>query len=482
MGEVISKYEIELPTEPFKVKWCHFSDVHLGYKQYNLYERFRDFGRAFKTVMELCLAEKPDFILISGDLFETYRPPPDAIRQAVEVLDLARKASMPVYCIAGNHDLSYAKEHRRQGGILGLLDRLGYITLLKDSPLYHYRDGIPIAQITGLWFQGSSTMPKLKEVMTQHAPHYEKPLSIPKILVLHAFLDKMFPNSPDVKLGDLRVLPFDYVALGHHHGYFYDNEKLQVFNPGSTEHRSSNEWDTKDWLRGHDFDDEEENIEYSTRNYMVAEVTVDPTRPHPQHLLEKKITPKKFNVRKKTRHIVRLGKVTRNEALTKMKEAIQKLDEPKACVAIKFIGELKDGVPLFNIAELTENTQALHFSIDTTYLQPSELPIFVHQNTQPREVYERAIKIRYQVEGDLLSLHVNLVESLLDTLIEKNDDEEIITLIESYLEKAKDQPLFVVMEQDGDSSNDDISKKSKTPKTRKKSSKKAALTLDQFNS
>ncbi len=481
MTETSSDLPRELPTKPYQIKWCHFSDVHLGYRQYNLYERFKDFGRAFKTVMELSLKEEPDFIIISGDLFETYRPPPDAIRQAIEVLDSAKKANVPVYCIPGNHDLSYAKEHRRRGGILGLLDRLGYLILLRDAPIYHYRDGKAIAQITGIWFQGSSTTARLKEIMTRHANHYENALPLPRILVLHAFLDKMFP-SPDIKLADLRALPFDYVALGHHHGYFYDEERLQVFNPGSTEHRSSNEWDTKDWLRGHDFDENQDSTEYSTRNYMVAHLTIDPTK-YPDHIIEKNIVSKQFNVRKKTRYIVRLGKVSRNDAFTKMKETVEKVDEPEACIAIKFIGELKDGVPLFNISELTRNAQALYINIDTTYLSPAELPIFVYRNTQPREVYERAIKIRYKInDNNLLSLHVELVEALLELLLEKNDDEDIISLIETYLDKAGNQPLFQL--QDSKPNPDDTSKnKTRSSNKAKKvtSTKKATITLEQFS-
>ncbi len=470
------------PKEKYEIKWCHFSDVHLGYKQYNKYERFKDFGRAFKKVMELSLAENPDFILISGDLFETYRPPPDAIRQAIEVLELARKARVKVYCIPGNHDLSYAKEHRRQGGILGLLDRLGYIVLVKEgTPYYHQRDGKAIAQITGLWYQGSNTIPRLKEVLARHREHYQNTIPIPRILMLHAFLQEMFPSSPDVRLGDLRALPFDYVAMGHHHGYFFDKEGLQVFNPGSTEHRSSNEWDTKDWLRGQDFNDEEDTFEYSMRNYIVARMIVDPENTPPSHIVEKDMTPKQFQVRKKVRYIVKLGKITRDEAINKMKEIIKKIDEPEACIAVKFIGELQEGLPLFNIAELTEKTRSLNFNIDLSNLQPVQLPVFVYQNTKPREIYERTLKARYQMKDQqLVAFHVDLIESVLNSLEERSNEDEIISLIESFIDKASTVSLFSI-KQDKNQVEQQKQNPNKVKVVNKKSRKKSAsITLDQF--
>ncbi|MBD3353494.1 MAG: hypothetical protein GF364_18570, partial [Candidatus Lokiarchaeota archaeon] len=50
-------------------KFIHAADCHLGYRQYNSKERYKDFNRSFKWLLDLTLKEQPDFLLIAGDLF-----------------------------------------------------------------------------------------------------------------------------------------------------------------------------------------------------------------------------------------------------------------------------------------------------------------------------------------------------------------------------------------------------------------------------
>ena len=56
------------------VKFVHFGDTHLGRRNFKLEEREKDFENAFKQVIDFAIREKVDFVIHSGDVFDTGRP------------------------------------------------------------------------------------------------------------------------------------------------------------------------------------------------------------------------------------------------------------------------------------------------------------------------------------------------------------------------------------------------------------------------
>ena len=52
------------------IRFMHIADIHLGYRQYNLFERFKDFGKAFRQIINIAIEKKVDFIICAGDLFD----------------------------------------------------------------------------------------------------------------------------------------------------------------------------------------------------------------------------------------------------------------------------------------------------------------------------------------------------------------------------------------------------------------------------
>lgn len=65
------------------VEFLHIPDVHLCYQQYNLEERFKDFGRAFMKAVDYAIDKKVDFVPICGDLFNKSALDPLTLLQAV---------------------------------------------------------------------------------------------------------------------------------------------------------------------------------------------------------------------------------------------------------------------------------------------------------------------------------------------------------------------------------------------------------------
>ncbi|MFP4655976.1 MAG: exonuclease SbcCD subunit D [Candidatus Woesearchaeota archaeon] len=86
------------------MKFSHIADCHIGsYRD----ERMSNLTlEAFKRAVENSIAEKVDFILISGDLFNTSIPSIDSIKETASLLRKLYVAGIPVYVIAGSHDFS----------------------------------------------------------------------------------------------------------------------------------------------------------------------------------------------------------------------------------------------------------------------------------------------------------------------------------------------------------------------------------------
>lgn len=83
----------------------HTSDWHLGHTLHGL-SREQEHARFLQWLLELLARERPDALLITGDVFETANPPARAERAWFDFLALARQArpGLSVLVIAGNHD------------------------------------------------------------------------------------------------------------------------------------------------------------------------------------------------------------------------------------------------------------------------------------------------------------------------------------------------------------------------------------------
>jgi len=86
------------------MKFAHLADCHIGGWREG---KLRDANaRSFCLAIKTCLEEAVDFVLISGDLFNTAVPAIDSLRMAVEQLRRLKDAHIPIYIIAGSHDFS----------------------------------------------------------------------------------------------------------------------------------------------------------------------------------------------------------------------------------------------------------------------------------------------------------------------------------------------------------------------------------------
>ncbi len=228
------------------MRFVHLSDVHLGFQQYGLPDRFNDFGRAFERAIDYAVSNRVDAILIAGDLFHKTAIEPMAFIQAAETLAAARVAQIPVLAIAGNHDQA---RNRDQISWLNVLAHEGYLHLLHPElsndvcrllPWNNeeceggYLD-IRNMRIVGLPWLGASTSSWLPEIARSIDSLARENTNF-TVLLTHAALEgelaRMATYVTHAELEPLRQ-SVNYLALGHLHKPYEHDDWL--YNPGSLE-------------------------------------------------------------------------------------------------------------------------------------------------------------------------------------------------------------------------------------------------------
>ncbi len=230
------------------MNFIHASDFHLGYAQYGLSERFRDYARAFHSVIQYAIDHKADFILISGDLFHKRNINAPTYEQAYKVLsELKEKSpSTGVYAIEGNHDLAF---HQDGKSWLEILNSQGLLKLIRLKEAYGVKlmgdfaelDG---ARIFGVRYLGSSTVSAIFQISEEIKKINDARGKKYTILMMHLGMEGQAKLQAAGEVPYNSLLPLrdvvDYLALGHYHIH-YELDGW-IFNPGSVEMISMNEY------------------------------------------------------------------------------------------------------------------------------------------------------------------------------------------------------------------------------------------------
>src|SRR3989475_7803355 len=113
-----------------RVKHAHLADLHLGFRQYDRQtprggnQREADVAEAFRRAADDLLVQRPDLIVVAGDVFHSVRPTNPAILFLFQQLQRLRVGlpDSPIVVIAGNHSTPRSTE---TGTILRLYEALG---------------------------------------------------------------------------------------------------------------------------------------------------------------------------------------------------------------------------------------------------------------------------------------------------------------------------------------------------------------------
>jgi len=86
------------------MRFAHLADCHLGGWRQEELQKLN--FQTFQKVVEICIQEKVEFVLISGDLFDSAYPPIEILKESFAEFKKLHDAKIPVYLIAGSHDFS----------------------------------------------------------------------------------------------------------------------------------------------------------------------------------------------------------------------------------------------------------------------------------------------------------------------------------------------------------------------------------------
>ncbi len=86
------------------MRFAHFADIHIG--SWADERLAKASTMAFTKAMGMCLEKGVDFILISGDFFNTSLPSIDRLKEVTSKLKELSDKGLPVYIIPGSHDFS----------------------------------------------------------------------------------------------------------------------------------------------------------------------------------------------------------------------------------------------------------------------------------------------------------------------------------------------------------------------------------------
>ena len=267
-----------------RVRFLHMADCHLGYRQYNLRERFNDFGRAFFHVIDVAIAEKVDFVLLAGDLFHKRAIDALTLNQAMAALEKLRNAKIPCIAVQGNHEHAYYDDFI---GWMEFLNLRQYVILLdaefkEGKPELRgyaqrkgsYFDPVPGVRVHGLRYYGAGTA---KAVDGYSASLCDLPRDGVEysIFMTHAGIEGEVEQMSGLSMREWSCLRShaDYVALGHIHKPFTRDE--WIYNPGSLETCASTEASWND--RGYYIVDVDTSVNEGSKH--MAKLIANPRRP-----------------------------------------------------------------------------------------------------------------------------------------------------------------------------------------------------------
>jgi len=112
----------------------HTSDWHVG-KVLKGRSRHEEHIGVLAQVVEIARAERPDLVIVAGDLYDTAAPTPDSTRVVTRALTALRQSGASVVAIGGNHDNGPALDALRPWADAAGITLRGAVTKNPDEML-----------------------------------------------------------------------------------------------------------------------------------------------------------------------------------------------------------------------------------------------------------------------------------------------------------------------------------------------------------
>ena len=215
------------------MKLIHLSDLHLG-KRVNEFNMLEDQEYILTKILNVIDEEKPDAVLIAGDIYDKAVPSAEAVQLFDDFLCCLQAKCPQIFVISGNHDsperIAFASRLIEASGVHlspvyngriephVLHDEYGEVLIymlpfVRPSHVRHALEAASDEQIV-------TYTDAIRAALRQAGPDSEKRC----VLVAHQFVTGASrTESEDISVGGLDNVDasvfagFDYVALGHIH-------------------------------------------------------------------------------------------------------------------------------------------------------------------------------------------------------------------------------------------------------------------------
>ncbi|HZK41841.1 MAG TPA: exonuclease SbcCD subunit D [Clostridia bacterium] len=215
------------------MRFIHVADLHLG-KRVHEYSMIEDQRIMLASLLDLCREERPDALLMAGDIYDKSIPSLEAMRLLEDFLLELSALDLQVMIIAGNHDSGerlafggpFFKAHKLHlaGVFSGRLDRVDLMG--REGPVsFHLLPFVRPADVRPYFpdQEISSVSQAVSAALSTMEPGPGR-----QVLMAHQFVTcrgqtPLRSDSEVLQIGSLDQMDasvfqaFDYVALGHLH-------------------------------------------------------------------------------------------------------------------------------------------------------------------------------------------------------------------------------------------------------------------------
>lgn len=217
------------------MRFIHLADTHLGFRQFSgkldperrLNQRECDVYGVWHQAIGIAIEREVDAVIHAGDMFDSARPSPRALSEALDGISRLRDSGIPLVAIAGNHS---TPRFRSGGFVFEVLERFGVQAAWQEPHTF---------LIGGVAFHAVPHEPDGALLQDDIRAARPDPNVDANVLVLHAGLDAVPAAgygevNPITVASDLLVeAPFDYIAMGHLHRF--QAPQINAIYPGSLE-------------------------------------------------------------------------------------------------------------------------------------------------------------------------------------------------------------------------------------------------------
>ena len=211
------------------MKILHTADLHLGQIIYQNYDRTDEHRHFFRQLEHWCREEKPDALLVSGDIFDIQQPSASVKKAFTEYFVQLHKAypSMHIIIVAGNHDS--ASRMQADNAIWKFADTT-LIGLAPSNELLKEPDGWQDNYIVHLPTGYVIALPYMigeRKELLQHLLDYVQERNtdnLPVVMMGHLAVTGSDATGHNFEIGKIATQDivslghgYDYLALGHIH-------------------------------------------------------------------------------------------------------------------------------------------------------------------------------------------------------------------------------------------------------------------------